>query len=112
VYRALGQVRVGLRGGRKRQQSGDVLAPQVQALVQRPAPTAGRQMKLGATGFARPGEPEGQAGDELLAVLTALPGEPQKFVPASGENPLQRALIRLRVRSRCSAICCRRNPRV
>ena len=69
-------------------------------------------MKLGATGLARPGEPEREPCDKLLTLATPLAGEPQQLVTASGKDLLHRAL---HVRAReieVLGICRRRNPRV
>jgi hypothetical protein len=96
VDHALDHVRVRLGQRRNRQQSGDLLAPQVQALVQRGAATAGRQVKLRLPCFARAREPESEPSDKALAVATAIAGKPQQLTTTRGENVLERPLHRPR----------------
>ena len=61
VHRALDQMRRGLLGGRDRQQPRDLLAPQVQPLIQRAAARAGREMQLGARASRGPASPNASA---------------------------------------------------
>ena len=110
MQRALDQTRARLLGGRDRQQRRDLLAPQIQPLIQRAAARAGREMQLRLARLARAREPEREPRDERLARLAAVTGEPHQLVAADGQIRSSARLTLRGVIPRCSAISGRRRP--
>ena len=94
-----------------RDQRGDPLAPDVEALVEQRALRAARQVDLRLARLARAGEPERQPRDERLAGRAAVPGQVHELGAPDGHDPLELALDRARREAEVVAICGRLRPR-